>query len=55
MIAAKNTGKKKLNIINVEVVKGSAAPPNLPANSLQFIKNVKTINIFIREGNNYES
>jgi FkbM family methyltransferase len=34
MIAALNERKKKLNNTNVEVIKGSATSPNLPANSV---------------------
>lgn len=34
MIAALNERKKKLNNTNVEVIKGSTASPNLPANSI---------------------
>jgi ubiquinone/menaquinone biosynthesis C-methylase UbiE len=34
MIAALNERKKKLNNINVEVIKGSITSPNLPANSI---------------------
>lgn len=34
MIAALNERKKKLNITNVEVIKGNTASPNLPANSI---------------------
>ena len=36
MIATLNERKKKLNTVNVEVIKGSVTSPNLPVNSIDF-------------------